>query len=300
MKVFAMLIRRELWEHRMLWITPLVIAALMLLSMAISGAIFRVEMPGLPPPDSIDARDNLLRLTILSIQLPFYIAAALLISIYLLDCLYTERRDRSVLFWKSLPLSDSAVVLSKISVGLVLVPLGFFLCAALTSLLGSALVRLHGGSLAMGMTWNFTDWLYTQGVILYGMVALVLWYAPFATYLLLVSAWARRSVIAWALIPPILLALLERLLLGTNYVGRVVQRGFSEVLALAFRLNRQLEVTIGDVVARPPPGVGPGRGPGPRFDPTDLLTSPLLWLGLAAAALMIWAAIALRRRGEDA
>jgi len=301
MKVFAMLIRRELWEHRMLWITPLAIAALMLLSMAVFGASFRVEMPGLPPPDSIDARDNLLRLAILSIQLPFYIAAALLIGIYLLDCLYAERRDRSVLFWKSLPLSDRAVVLSKVCVGLVLVPLGYFLCAALTSLIGSALVRLHGGSLALAMsTWNFTDWLYTQGVILYGMVATVLWYAPFATYLLLVSAWARRAVVAWAVIPPILLALLERLLLGTNYIGRVVQRGFGEVLALAFRLNRQLEVTIGDVVARPPPGVGPGGGPGPRFDPTGLLTSPMLWLGLAAAALMIWAAIALRRRGEDA
>lgn len=300
MKVFAMLIRRELWEHRMLWITPLVIAALMLLSMAIFGASFRVEMPGLPAPGSSDASDNLLQLTILSIQVPFYIVAALLISIYLLDCLYTERRDRSVLFWKSLPLSDRAVVLSKVSVGLVLVPLGFFVCAALTSLFGSALVRMHGGSLALGMTWSFADWLYTQGVILYGMVATVLWYAPFATYLLLVSAWARRSVVAWALMPPILLALLERLLLSTNYLGRVVQRGFGEVLALAFRLNRQLEVTIGDVVARPPPGGGPGGGPGPRFDPTDLLTSPLLLLGLAAAALMIWAAIALRRRGEDA
>ncbi len=94
MKGFAMLVRREFWEHRMLWITPLAIAALMLLSMAIFGASFRVEMPGLPPPGDATADVNVLRLAIIGIQAPFYIAAALLIIVYLLDCLYTERRDR--------------------------------------------------------------------------------------------------------------------------------------------------------------------------------------------------------------
>jgi hypothetical protein len=191
-------------------------------------------------------------------------------------------------------------VLSKVSVGLLLVPLGFFLCAALTSLLGSVLLRLHGSNLVLAMTsWSFGDWLYTQGVIFYGMLATMLWYAPYGAYLLLVSAWARRSVYAWAFIPPILLAVLERLLLGTHYIGQVVQRGFGEVLGLAFRLSRQLDVAIGEMMVRPPRGGGMGRGGGPRFDPTDLLTSPQLWLGLVAAALMVWAAIALRRRGED-
>jgi hypothetical protein len=124
---------------------------------------------------------------------------------------------------------------------------------------------------------------------------------------MLVSAWARRSVFAWAVTPPLLVALIERVVFGTTYVGRVVQRGFNELYRLAFRINQQVNFTLGDVL-QPMRGGGPGvpggRGPRPgpemRFDPTELLRSPELWLGLAAAGLLLWAAIRLRQRGRDA
>jgi hypothetical protein len=153
---------------------------------------------------------------------------------------------------------------------------------------------------------------------LYSVVATVLWYAPYAAYLMLISAWARRSTFAWAVAPPVLAALIERVVFDTNNIGRLVQRGFNELYRLAFRINQQIEFTLGDVL-QPirrggrqgggpggPGGPGGGRGPGgdqafdARFDPTDLLASPQLWLGLVAAVLMIWAAIALRRRSRDA
>ena len=119
------------------------------------------------------------------------------------------------------------------------------------------------------------------------------------------SAWARRSVLAWAVLPPLLLALLERLFLSTSYVGDLVTTSFNNVLNLAFRLNSQLQATITDVIRAPRGGGRGGRGGAaatgidPRFDPSDLLTSPQLWIGLVLAALMIWAAIRVRRRSQD-
>jgi ABC-2 type transport system permease protein len=316
-----MLIRREYWEHRMLWSTPLVIAALIIVGTAFLGQRVVLEvrgpLPGGITPGITTNAEALFGLLQLGIGLPFYVVSALIAIAYLLDCLYAERRDRSILFWKSLPVSDRAVVLSKFFVALVLIPLGFFCVSALTSLVVDAIWALRGPNAnatpAVSMTilaaqsWSALGWLRTQGIILYTMFATVLWYAPCGAYLLLVSAWAKRSVLAWAIAPPVLLAALEKLLLGTTVLGRMVQRGYSEMLNLAFRVNRQLEITIGDVIRAPRGGGGGGRGrlggPGdgfdPRFDLTDLFTSPQLWLGLCAAAFMVWAAIVLRRRSQD-
>jgi ABC-2 type transport system permease protein len=325
MKTFLMLIRREYWEHRMLWLTPLVIAGLIIVGTAFLGQRVVLETGGPPPGADLSAMTThsqaLFGLLQLGIGLPFYIVAALIAIAYLLDCLYAERRDRSILFWKSLPVSDSAVVLSKFCVALVLIPLGFFCASALTSLVVDAIWALRGPNAAnaplVSMTvlaaqsWSAVGWLRTQGIVLYTMFATVLWYAPYGAYLLLVSAWGKRSVLAWAIAPPVLLAALEKLLLGTTVLGRMVQRGYSEMLNLAFRVNRQLEITVGDVIRAPRGGGGggggrgrgglggPGSGFDPRFDPTDLLSSPQLWIGLVAAALMVWAAIGLRRRSQE-
>ena len=97
-----------------------------------------------------------------------------------------------------------------------------------------------------------------------------------------------------------MVAVIERMLFSTNYIGQFVTRGFSEVLGLAFRVNRQIEAAIGEAM-RAPRGGGPGGRGGfmRRLDPTDLLNSPQLWIGLAAAALLVWLAIVMRRRGEE-
>jgi hypothetical protein len=144
------------------------------------------------------------------------------------------------------------------------------------------------------------EWLRTQAIMVYMIFATVLWYAPYAAYLLLVSAYARYSVLALAVLPPLLLALLERLLLGTSYLGGVVVRSFTDVLNLAFRLSSQLQLTITDVIRAPRPGRGnPAANLNLHFDPSDLLRSPQLWIGLLLAALMVWAAIIVRKRSRN-
>jgi ABC-2 type transport system permease protein len=292
--VLLMQIRREFWEHRSLWIAPLLVGILLLAAVATFSRVqffFGAPRATLPP----------LVLMLFGWGIPFYLAAGIVVVVYLLDCLYGERRDRSILFWRSMPVSDTQTVLAKLLVGLVIVPLATFAFAALTSLLASAILALREHVQVNGQSpppWNGLIWLRTQFVMLYGLVALLLWYTPYATYLMLASVWARRSPYAWAFVPPVLLAIFEYMLFGTNYLGRIVERGFNQLVRLAFSLDLQLAFSFGDT-AVPPGARVPDRGLQQQFVPSRLLESPQLWLGLAAAALMVALAIRLRRYRDD-
>ena len=305
MKALSIQIQREFWEHRGLWIVPLTIAAVMLSAAGIFGHIRldfdatgnRYDGP-LPPP--------LVELVALGWVVPFYLAAAIQASAYLIDCLYAERRDRSILFWRSMPVTDARTVLVKLLVGLVLVPLGAFLIAAVTSLACSALLVLRNHDLVINgqriaALWDTLAWLRMQAITLYGVLAAMLWYAPFAAYLLLASVWARRSPYAWALVPPVLLLILEHMIFGTNYVGRIITGGFNELLHLAYRVDEQPDFSAGGGLV--PPGAGNDvanlRFSIHMLSPLRLLSSVRLWGGLAAAAGMIVLAIRLRRYRDE-
>jgi ABC-2 type transport system permease protein len=311
MKTFWMLIRREFWEHRTLWVTPLIVAVLILVGVGAQDEWRAVVRRDLPSSENLSLPQPQI-LGVLNLDALFFVAAALVAVAYLMDCLYAERRDRSILFWRSLPVSDGAVVLAKFTVATVCVPLIFYAAAVVTSLIAGQILQWRGGLAALGTGSPGNDWLAVlrlQALVLYGVGATVLWYTPYAAYLMLVSAWARRSVVAWAVTPPLLAALIERVLFDTNVIGRVVQRGFNDVYRLAFRINQEVNVTLGDMLQPMRRGGGPGLGgrgpggaPGPdlRFDPTELLASPQLWLGLAVAAVLLWCAVLLRRRSREA
>jgi ABC-2 type transport system permease protein len=291
MKALQVQIQREFWEHRGLWIVPLIIAAVMLGAAAVFGHIqFDFNGPAnhydgpIPPP--------LVDLVALGWAVPFYLAAVIQSSAYLIDCLYAERRDRSILFWRSMPVTDARTVLVKLLVGLVLVPLAAFALAAATGLAGGAILVLRNhdvviNGISVVALWNMTDWLQTQVLLLYGLVAAMLWYAPFAAYLLLISVWARRSPYAWALLPPVLLVVLEHMVFGTHYIGRIVNGGYSEFLHLAFGLQ------AGDAAG------DSGRYSLQMLTPGQLLASQRVWWGLAAAVGMVALAIRLRRYRDD-
>jgi ABC-2 type transport system permease protein len=303
MRALYTLIRREFWEHRALWIAPLAIAIVLLLATAIFGHI-RLDFGDTQPQAEAKPLPQLFEFMQVGWSVPFYLAAVILASAYLLDCLYGERRDRSILFWRSMPVSDERTVLVKLLVGLVIVPLGTFLLIAATSLLASAILVLRNHGLVInGMDvplWNTLSWLRMQGLMLYGVIAAMLWYAPFVAYLMLISVWARRSPYAWAFIPPVLLVIFEHMVFGTNYSGQVVGGGFTELLHLAYRLNEHSAVTIGNVLPAPDiDGGGQIRFTPHLLSPLHLLASARLWCGLVAAGLMIVLTIRLRSFRDD-
>jgi ABC-2 type transport system permease protein len=273
-------IRRELWEHRYLYIAPLAIAGVVLLAFT----FYLLHLPQtMRTLDPANPREALAR--------PFDFAAgaimavAFLLSIfYSVDALYGERRDRSILFWKSMPVSDLTTVLSKATIPLVFLPLSAFAITAATQtvmLILSSTVLLAKG-LSVSTLWTQLQLYQVLSMLLYHLVtAHMLWYAPFYTWLLLVSAWARRAPLVWGLVPPIAIGIFESVAFHTSH--------FVEFLNDRYSLGSDTSASMmGDFPFHP----------GMHVDPAAFLMAPGLWLGLLATAAFLAAATHERRNRE--
>src|SRR5262245_109682 len=123
-------IQRELWENRWIYIAPLAVAAVLLVGFLIGlTALPQHRMSTVMALEPAKQRAE--------IRLPYDIAEGLIMAtaffvglLYCLDALQSERRDRSILFWKSLPVSDLTAVLSKASIPVVLILLSFVITVA--------------------------------------------------------------------------------------------------------------------------------------------------------------------------
>ena len=196
---------------------------------------------------------------------------------YCLDALHGERRDRSILFWKSLPVSDFTTLVSKATIPLLVLPLVTFAIIVATQfvmlLWTSVLLITHGMSPAS--TWTYFPLFQQSLILLYGLVAIALWHAPIYGWALLVSGWVRRATFLWAVLPVIAIAVFEKITFNTSHFAAIVK---DRLLGFAFGLHRS--VAIDSLVQ-----LTPGR----------YLSTPGLWLGLVFVALFIAAAIRLRR-----
>jgi len=292
------LVRREFWEHRALWLTPLCIAVLLFAGAAIGHFDFRGmhlranTLEALP----LDTQRALFGGAVWAFSAPEYLAMSVVLWLYVSDCLYAERRDRSILFWKSMPISDAQTVISKLLVAMVVVPLGVWLFNILIGLIVSGIweIRALTGSIS-GLFWDTATWLRVQGVLLVTTVVASLWYAPLTAYLLLVSAWARRNVTLWVLLPPLVAVLLERLVFGTHYLWTVIVYRFNGIWR-TFKVGR----LFSDV------SLGPHHDQLPSWhsilaavNPLPVLANIDLWLGLALAVVFVYGAIRIRRYRDD-
>jgi len=279
-------IRRELWENRSIYIAPLAVAAVYLFGFLISLFWVPRSMRGMAAHDVAPP---------IVLAMP-YSHAAMLITIiaflvgifYSLDALHSERRDRSILFWKSLPVSDLTTVLSKASIPLVVLPL---LVVAITVALNLIMVLLSGAILLVSRASTATPWFpplfEMELVMLYSTTVLALWHAPIYCWFLLVSGWARRATFLWAVLPPLAIAAVEYAAFHTSYLGSLLQDRMFGFAAGAFDLKDKNGVPI-DPHFIPLAQLAPGR----------FLSSPSLWLGLIVAAICLGAAVRLRRYRE--
>ena len=171
-------VRRELWENKSIYLAPLVAAGVVLLGFGITGVgLTQLRLNALALESTRQRA---------AIETPYDIAAlmimftAFIVGIfYCLDGLHGERRDRSILFWKSLPVSDLTSVLSKVFVPMVILPvitLVIIIATHLIMLLLSTAVLLPSG--LAGTTWKLLPWPRLLTILLYGLVTSVLWEAP--------------------------------------------------------------------------------------------------------------------------
>ena len=265
---------RELWENHSIYIAPSIVSAIILFGSFVGS----FHLPG--------RRQNALLLDPArrraAIELPYDIVAVMLIFtafiigvFYCLDALHGERRERSILFWKSLPVSDLTTVLSKVSVSLVVLPLVSFAIIVVTQFI--MLVISTAALLPSGLastTWANFNLFQESLILLYGLVAIALWHAPIYGWALLVSGSARRATFLWAVLPLLAIGFFEKITFNTSYFASMLKDRLLGFAPEAFEFSAHAI---------------------PRLTPGRYLSSPGLWLGLVFAAAFIIAAVRLRR-----
>jgi ABC-2 type transport system permease protein len=276
-------IRRELWEHPSLYIAPLAAGAVFLIAFLFH--LFRLpnQMRAASALDPMHQRAAL--------EQPYMMAVGLLMLtgmlvglVYSLDALHGERRDRSILFWKSMPVSDLTVVLSKAAIPIFVLQLIAFAVAAavmwIMFFLSSAVLLASGTGVAQ--FWSLLPIVQMSFMLLYHLIILHgLWHAPFYGWMLLVSSWARRAPFLWAVLPPLAIGMVEKLVFNTSH--------FAGMLLYHLGGSRDSVAKSGDLMDM----LG-------HFHPGMLLSESGLWTGLAATAVFLAVAVRLRRDREPA
>ncbi|MDH4256447.1 MAG: ABC-2 transporter permease [Gammaproteobacteria bacterium] len=299
------LLKREVLEHRAIYVMPIVLGLIVCLSyitgqVTVSAFDQAVDMAILGATNLGDKE----RAAALSVGLvatsSFFVFPMLIFSVfYMLDSLYAERKDKSILFWRSLPVTDTETVLSKLMTALVVVPLVTFVVIVLTHLcvlvISSVWVGLRGAD-AWHLIWRAAPLFDTWAVTLIVLVALPLWLSPFAGWFLFVSAFTKRSPLLVAFLPIVVLPLLEKIFFRSSlFAEAIFERsarmpifGDLDTAKLVLRDSEEMHA-IAESGIRLLSLVDVGR----------FLAAPALWLGLAVCGLFIAAAIYVRRYRDE-
>jgi ABC-2 type transport system permease protein len=270
-------VRRELWETRSIYLAPLAAAVLALAGFLISLAHLPAKMRAASGLDPMKLQEI--------IEQPYHFAELLIMGatfivaiFYCLEALAGERRDRSILFWKSMPVSDLTVVLSKASVPILILPLitvaitivteGIMVLLSSAVLAGNGLSACARGHLSLSHMW--------LGLLFHLIFIHGLGYAPFWCWMILVSGWARRAAFVWAVLPPLGIAIVEKIAFNTSYFAGLLKNHF-----------------LGGGDNSGFPSAGMAMEPLPNA--IQFLASLELWIGLAIAAAFLVTAVRLRR-----
>lgn len=280
MNRYVSLVKRELWEHTALFKLPAVFYLIVVLGNIIVGNLFQyVEYA----PNNI--QQGMFRGAFGTVNSVAFIAFVFLAAFYLLDCLYTERKDRSILFWRSLPVSDTETVLIKLFTAAVVIPAILWLTlisAHITTLILQSVLDTSEANSFLGVLNLGSYWLNLAAVLLITM----LWSLPLLSWLMFCSSWSSRTPLLTVIAIPIIVALVDVLLpfdlnLGSHMLSRLPlgfgnQGGALDPLlglnALTIAHSSVLSTSIVAVLS--------------RLD---------LWLGLVVSAILVILTIQVRR-----
>jgi ABC-2 type transport system permease protein len=247
---FYWCVRRELWEIPAVGWGP-VAAGIVVIAAHVVGLMRGSSAATSPANVAIGA-----------ILVSTYVVAIF----YSLDTLYSERKDRSIMFWKSLPVSDSTALAAKASIPFLVAPLIGFAVTEVTLVI----MMLLGGT--------HQPFLRTSVLVFYHIFAVhALWWAPFFGWLFLVSAWTRRTPLVWAVLPAFAVVIVERMTFNTSH--------FLDMLKTRAYISPDAIVAEGTLPFHPMT----------QMTPLRLFSDPGLWIGLGVAALFFAIAVRLRR-----
>jgi len=314
MKRLLALVHREYWENKGAFrTTPLVIGGIYIVFLLMS--IFTTahfdnelytfrEAVRLLAEQPAEFRSTHIHEVMLGSSLFFTVVLAFVVFFYLLGALYDDRKDRSILFWKSLPASDTQTIASKLLAAMVLAPLIFWAVFVATQIvmavIASAMV-LSVGENPWTLFLSTVNPLHAWFILLVSYLAASVWFLPIYGWLLLVSAFAPRIPLLFAVLPPVVFAILQ---IWIDFLR-------------TFTLDSSLFGVIGEWVANSPAiltaQVHDGRGTlalgAPLTDDFDhavtlvnifdRLFSVQMLVGLAVAAVFLAGALWLRRRATD-
>ncbi len=229
---YMALIKREFWEHRSIWVTPTAIASIIMLgtltalmfvgdfSKELNLAFFSAQNIA----GDVERKALLTGLFVGSSPL-FLLGLAILVVFYSLDSLYAERKDKSILFWRSLPVTDAETVVSKLLTALILIPaitIGAIIVTHIVNLIVVSLwVSMKGGDAGM-LIWGsvslFDNWL----AAIIAIYCMGIWMSPFLGWFLFVSAYTKRAPLLMAFMPLVLIPLIEGIFLRSAHFAEAV------------------------------------------------------------------------------
>lgn len=296
------LIRREIWEHRAIYATPIVIAIVVTLltltgQVSISAFGDAVDL-AIVGASNVDAVHRRMVLTgILSVVTSVFAFGAWIVTVfYSLDALYAERKDKSILFWRSLPITDAETVISKLLTAVVVIPLVTVAVIAVTHLLNLVFigiwVSIKGGD-AGHLVWGSAPLLDNWGAAFIVTLAGAVWMSPFIGWFMLVSALTKRMPLLMAFMPLIVIPLVEFIFLRTKVFATAV---YSRQGSIPLFRDMDMEsffdeekILLSDeavsLIA--------------KLDVVQFLTSPSMWAGLLVCGLLTTAAIYVRRYRDE-
>jgi ABC-2 type transport system permease protein len=320
---FAWLLRREYWEYRggFFW-TPIIIAIafLALFLIAVTAAELFAKQHGINvngiqldmltqslSPENTAKLNAGMDIGLLTMCFPIGIAMFFVVFFYLLGALYNDRSDRSVLFWKSLPISDTQTVLAKVVAACVIAPVLAALAMIALQLGFLVLMTLFAainGVNAVSVLWSPMRLirLWTTMAILIPVNAL--WALPTIGWLLLVSSFVRSKPFLWAVLLPVIVGVIvssakvmqDMAVPSAWFWKHVVARILFSVFPggwidqSMFKALEHMDSGRTDLLA-----------PVLSLDTIQiLLTSPEIWIGAVAGVAMIAGAIYFRRRRTEA
>jgi ABC-2 type transport system permease protein len=321
------LLRREFWEHKgsMFW-APLIVGAMLVVLLGCTIA-YGIASHGIPAHVTVNGQtltharlDQVLpeetKLMVAKIATGMYLGASTplfailtgVVFFYCLGALYDERRDRSILFWKSLPVSDPMTVLSKAITATVVAPAITLVLAVAASLalLFIACVALSTQGLNLFPSLLASSGLYLSPLRLAALLPVyVVWALPTVGWLMFVSSWAKSKPFLWAVGAPVVA------LVVIKWINGALESFSGQTLLLAHYAN--------DVVARILGGIVPGiwftfQGHGPAgmrpgengVDMSGLVSQSYeslagidAWIGVALGVALLVAAVRMRRWRDE-